>query len=65
MCLIQVVWRAGWLVCVLIHLILSTELQDAYESKEEEAQEQTALKMSIESDLTNTSELPSVTKVVT
>ena len=52
-------------MCALIHLVLSTELQDAYESKEEEAQEQTALKMSIESDLLNTSELPSVTMVVT
>lgn len=52
-------------MCALIHLVLSAELQDAYESKEEEAQEQTALKMSIESDLINTSELPSVTMVVT
>ena len=43
-------------VC-LIHLVLSAELQDAYETKEEEAEEQTALKMSLESELINTSEL--------
>ena len=41
----------------LIHLVLSAELQDAYETKEEEAEEQTALKMSLESELINTSEL--------
>ena len=40
----------------LIHLVLSAELQDAYETKEEEAEEQTALKMSLESELINTSE---------
>ena len=43
-------------VC-LIPLVLSAELQDAYERKEEEVEEQTALKMSIESELINTSEL--------